>query len=104
MDAADLAQQLEPLLGSWAKSFFACGLLAAGLTSAITAPLAAAYAVSGAMGWRADLQSWRFRLVWLSVLLSGLGFAVADVRPEDGRLEFEHSSHHYVLFGLRFHL
>jgi opacity protein-like surface antigen len=24
--------------------------------------------------------------------------------PEDGRLEFEHSSHHYVLFGLRFHL
>ena len=24
--------------------------------------------------------------------------------PEDGRIEFEHSSHHYLLFGLRFHL
>lgn len=24
--------------------------------------------------------------------------------PDEGRLEFEHSSHHYVLFGIRFHL
>ncbi len=24
--------------------------------------------------------------------------------PDDGRLEFEHSSHHYLLFGIRFHL
>jgi opacity protein-like surface antigen len=24
--------------------------------------------------------------------------------PDEGRLEFEHSSHHYLLFGLRFHL
>ena len=24
--------------------------------------------------------------------------------PDQGRIEFEHSSHHYVLFGLRFHL
>lgn len=24
--------------------------------------------------------------------------------PDEGRIEFEHSSHHYLLFGLRFHL
>ena len=24
--------------------------------------------------------------------------------PDEGRVEFEHSSHHYVLFGIRFHL
>lgn len=24
--------------------------------------------------------------------------------PDNGRVEFEHSSHHYVVFGLRFHL
>jgi manganese transport protein len=43
-NAADMAAQLQPLLGPAAKWLFAGGLLAAGLTSAITAPLAAAYA------------------------------------------------------------
>jgi len=35
---ADVAKQLEPALGLWAKRMFSLGLLAAGLTSAITAP------------------------------------------------------------------
>ena len=48
--AAAMARQLEPLLGPVARSFFLVGLLAAGLTSAITAPLAAAYAAAGAFG------------------------------------------------------
>jgi manganese transport protein len=59
--AAAMAAQLEPLLGRWAKAFFAVGLMAAGLTSAITAPLAAAYATSGALGWKIDMASPRFR-------------------------------------------
>ncbi len=69
--AADMAGQLEPLLGRWAQAFFAVGLMAAGLTSAITAPLAAAYATSGALGWSPDLRSRRFRAVWLGVILAG---------------------------------
>ena len=69
--AADMALQLEPLLGPAAKVFFAIGLFAAGMTSAVTAPLAAAYAVSGAFGWGRDLKSWRFRSVWLVVLVFG---------------------------------
>ncbi|MGH7444679.1 MAG: Nramp family divalent metal transporter, partial [Longimicrobiales bacterium] len=79
--ATDMAAQLEPLLGSWARAFFALGLLAAGLTSAITAPLAAAYAAAGALGWSRDLRSTRMRAVWAIVILSGAGFAVAGVRP-----------------------
>jgi len=46
-NAADLALQLEPVLGNWATGFIGVGLFAAGLTSAITAPLAASYATCG---------------------------------------------------------
>jgi len=50
-NASDMARQLEPLLGGWAKSFMGIGLFAAGITSAVTAPLAAAYAARGLLGW-----------------------------------------------------
>jgi manganese transport protein len=79
--AADMAVQLEPLLGAWARVFFAVGLFAAGLTSAITAPLAAAYATAGVLGWRRDLRDGRVRAIWMLVLLTGAAFAVAGVRP-----------------------
>jgi NRAMP (natural resistance-associated macrophage protein)-like metal ion transporter len=79
--AGDMAAQLEPLLGGWARAFFALGLLAAGLTSAITAPLAAAYAAAGALGWARELRGRRMRLVWGLVLLSGAVFAATGVRP-----------------------
>ncbi len=71
-DAATVAARLEPLLGSAAPLFFGIGLFSAGLTSAITAPLAAAYAAGGAMGWGTDLRSGRFRLLWGFVLLTGM--------------------------------
>ena len=71
-DAAAVAARLEPLLGRAAPVFFGIGLFSAGLTSAITAPLAAAYAAGGALGWKSDLRSGRFRLLWASVLLTGM--------------------------------
>ena len=71
-DAATVAQRLEPLLGRAAPLFFGLGLFAAGLTSAITAPLAGAYAASGALGWGSDLRSPRFRMLWAFVLLTGI--------------------------------
>lgn len=79
--AADMAAALEPVLGSWARVVFAVGLFAAGMTSSVTAPLAAGWAVAGAMGWRAELRSPGVRGVWLTVLLVGTAFAVAGVRP-----------------------
>jgi len=75
--ASTMALQLEPALGRWAGWFFAAGLLSAGLTSAVTAPLAAAYATAGAMGWPMDLRSRRFRAVWLAVIIAGTAFAIA---------------------------
>lgn len=77
VSAAAMAKQLEPLLGAYARIFFAVGLLAAGLTSAITAPLAAAYATAGALGFEADFKSWKFRAVWLSVAAVGVLLATA---------------------------
>jgi manganese transport protein len=69
----DLPQQLEPLLGSSAaRVLFGLGLFAAGLTSAITAPLAAAIAISGVSGWTENLTSWGFRSVWSVVMIVGV--------------------------------
>ncbi len=79
--AGQMAEQLEPLLGSAAKYFFALGLLAAGLTSAITAPLAAAYATSGALGWERNLRSRKFQAVWAIIIIFGTIFAVIGTSP-----------------------
>lgn len=79
--AETIAQQLEPLLGPAAPWVFASGLFAAGLTSAITAPLAAAWAVCGALGWRTSLDAPGFRLVWLLVLSVGTVLAALGTRP-----------------------
>ena len=79
--AASLATQLEPVLGRAANGFFAFGLLAAGLTSAITAPLAAAYAVTGAMGWPSTLSDRRFRAIAMLVLMIGTVFAALGSKP-----------------------
>ncbi len=79
--AADMAVQLEPLLGGWARVFFAAGLLAAGLSSAVTAPLAAAYAVTGTLGWDPSIRGVPARAVWLVVLGIGAIFAAAGFRP-----------------------
>ena len=81
ISAANIASQLEPLLGPAARYFFAAGLFAAGLSSAVAAPLAAAYAVCGALGWERDLSSRRFRMVWILVLVSGTFFAVIGTSP-----------------------
>jgi len=78
---ADLARSLEPIYGSFSTYIFAVGIIAAGITSAITAPLAAAYVVQGCLGWDADLKDWKFRAVWLIVLGVGVLFASIGFKP-----------------------
>jgi len=80
-NAAELAGALEPVFGSFSRYILAPGLFAAGVTSAITAPLAAAYVVSGCLGWDRNLRSTRNRLTWLSVLLAGVLFSVVGGSP-----------------------
>jgi Mn2+/Fe2+ NRAMP family transporter len=79
---AALVAVLETRIGPWARYFFAGGLFAAGLSSAITAPLAAAITArdlfpSAAWGER----SRPFRGVWLAVLAVGVGFGLSGVKP-----------------------
>lgn len=74
-NAADLAVGLQPLFGDFAKYFLAIGLFSAGITSAITAPLAAAYVASGCLGWQSNLKSKRFRMVWIFILFLGVIFS-----------------------------
>jgi manganese transport protein len=71
-DVGEMAVQLEPLAGEYAKLFFSIGLFAAGFTSATTAPLAGAWATTGALGWDSDLKSPRFRAVWGAILAVGV--------------------------------
>lgn len=75
--AQDLATQLEPVFGSGAKWLMGIGLMAAGISSALTAPLAAAYAARGLLGWPADEDDPRFHAVWMSIL--GIGVLVATM-------------------------
>ena len=67
-----MAEQLKPILGSWATAAFGIGLFAAGMSSAITAPLAAAFASSGILGWGEDMKKKRFMAIWGIVIVFGL--------------------------------
>lgn len=73
--ASDLAKGLEPLFGNYASAFLSIGLFAAGITSAITAPLAASYVASGCLGWSSNMKSKSFRLVWMFILVLGVVFS-----------------------------
>ena len=81
MDASNMGEQLKPVLGEQAQWFFALGLFAAGLTSAITAPLAAAYAVTGSLGSSDNMQSKTFKTVWLAIILVGVSVAALGFKP-----------------------
>ncbi|AZQ58356.1 divalent metal cation transporter [Maribacter sp. MJ134] len=80
-DVMDMAKGLEPLYGSAAKYFMGIGLFAAGITSAITAPLAAAYVANSCFGWKADLKNIKFRLVWMLILGLGVFFLSFGIKP-----------------------
>jgi len=80
-NAADLAKSLEPLFGEYARYFVGIGMGAAGLTSAITAPLAAAYVVQGCLGWEKNIKSTKFRWVWGGILFLGIFFSSFGYKP-----------------------
>jgi NRAMP (natural resistance-associated macrophage protein)-like metal ion transporter len=80
-NASDLAKGLEPLYGRYSRYFLSLGLFAAGITSAITAPLAAAYVARGCFGWKVGMKDKRFRTVWMVVLLLGIIFSSIGFKP-----------------------
>lgn len=78
---ADLSYQLTPLLGNWSEYFIAVGFLAAGLSSSITAPLAAAFATSEILGWNSTMKGKNFRSIWIFVLVTGIVFSSLGFNP-----------------------
>ena len=80
-NVTDLAIQLKPLLGNAAELFLGVGLFAAGVSSAITAPLAAAYATAGILGWDNSLQNKKFKAVWMFILGIGTLFYSIGFKP-----------------------
>jgi Mn2+/Fe2+ NRAMP family transporter len=80
-----LVEVLTLRLGPWSRTLFGTGLYAAGLSSAITAPLAAAITARSLFARKKDEgwshHSWRFRAVWIGVLAVGVGFGLAGIRP-----------------------
>ena len=83
---AELGAVLASQLGGWAADLFAFGLFAAGFSSAVTAPLAAAVTARSLFATAAGEarwgdSSWRYRSVWLGVLAAGTLFGLTGVKP-----------------------
>ncbi len=83
-ELSQVGAQLENSLGVSARVLFAIGLCAAGLSSAIAAPIAAAYATAGCFQWPAKLSDVRLKCVATFVVLVGVGFGVGSTSsPEE---------------------
>ena len=80
-----LAEVLAKELGGGARAALGLGLFAAGFTSAITAPLAAAITARSLLGGgnrdRWTEHSARYRLAWSVVLMVGVVFGMTGIKP-----------------------
>ncbi|MEM9570723.1 MAG: Nramp family divalent metal transporter [Pseudomonadota bacterium] len=79
--AADMALAIEPAFGDAARYVVGIGLFAAGLTSAITAPMATAFALSEIIGGDEARKSRLFRGTALFVILVGAAISLSGIRP-----------------------
>ncbi|WP_026967465.1 Nramp family divalent metal transporter [Algoriphagus terrigena] len=79
--AIDVSKGLESVFGNFAGYMMGFGLLAAGLTSALTAPLAAGLVVCGILGWDKDIKSRPMRLTMVIIVGLGLGFSSLGIKP-----------------------
>lgn len=81
---AALSNAVEQKLGASTGMLVAFGLFAAGISSAVTAPFAAAITAKSLLeeeqaGWRP--RSYKFRLVWATIMGIGLFFGLLGIRP-----------------------
>lgn len=81
----ELSAALQQKIGPAGKYLLGFGLFAAGFTSSVTAPLAAAITLKSLFGnkkpekWAPN--SFNFKMGWIVVLLIGVGFAIGNVKP-----------------------
>lgn len=79
--AGDMAHQLEPLFGRYAVYLLGTGIFAAGLTSAITAPLATAFAMTELLDLSGGQKSTAFRAIALSIIFIGACLSLTGIKP-----------------------
>jgi len=78
--AADIAPSLQPLFGDMASVFIGVGLFAAGISSAVTAPLAAAFALSGILNLNKNLHSKSFKaIIWFAQVANGVLLPIVTI-------------------------
>lgn len=78
-----MAASMQAKAGSGFAYLFAFGLFAAGFSSALTAPLAAAITAKSMFGKEKEWQSrgWKYRMVWGVIVLCGLLFGASGIKP-----------------------
>ncbi len=81
-NVAELSLQLEPILGSWAKTFMSVGLFAAGFSSATASPLGAAITASSIFGWD-GFKDKRFKMLFSAIIIIGITTSAIGFSPMD---------------------
>tara|TARA_B100001540_G_C15744130_1_gene613705 strand:- start:13 stop:1212 length:1200 start_codon:yes stop_codon:yes gene_type:complete len=76
---SDLGVALSPIYGKFSQHLISIGLFGAGISSAITAPLAASYVVTECFDWKQNGNKAKF--IFLFVLIIGTIFSSLDVNP-----------------------
>lgn len=79
--AQDIAKGLTGVFGAFGTYLMGFGLLAAGLTSSLTAPLAAGLVICGILGWNQNIQSPSMRLSMGTILFLGILFSSFGIKP-----------------------
>lgn len=74
----EIAAAMSAQVGTWGEYALALGLFAAGFSSAITSPYAAALIAETVFGFT---DKWKIRIVWGLVLLTGFAFGISGVKP-----------------------
>ena len=77
----NLGTALEPVLGPFSAYLMGIGFIAAGLTSAITAPLAAAFVINELFGLNYETRSFAFKRLSYVILIIGCLVAALDLEP-----------------------
>jgi Mn2+/Fe2+ NRAMP family transporter len=79
--AQDIAKGLTGVFGAFGTYLMGFGLLAAGLTSSLTAPLAAGLVICGILGWNQNIQSTSMRASMGTILFLGILFSSFGIKP-----------------------
>lgn len=79
--AQDIAHGLSGVFGSFGTYLMGFGLLSAGLTSSLTAPLAGGLVICGILGWDQEIKSSAMRSCMGAILVLGIIFSSFGIKP-----------------------